>query len=156
MDILKMEKDSLERKKQKDEMEKRLSAGNLTDQERSNMNTVIEFFEAQLTGVMNADAETAVKHMKSSYNALTRAHKKEAKATSERMDNAFRFVDDVFGDGQEMLILVTELTQNYYGSKFISNFGCDEYFKHNKSLLFYERDKEIMDEIAELDIDLDI
>lgn len=142
--------------KQKKEMEKRLSAGNLTDQERSNMNTVIEFFEAQLTGVMNADAETAVKYMKSSYNALTRAHKKEAKATSERMDNAFRFVDDVFGDGQEMLILVTELTQNYYGSKFISNFGCDEYFKHNKSLLFYERDKEIMDEIAELDIDLDI
>ena len=142
--------------KQKKEMEKRLSAGNLTDLERSNMNTVIEFFEAQLSGVMNADAETAVKHMKSSYNALTRAHKKEAKATSERMDNAFRFVDDVFGDGQEMLILVTELTQNYYGSKFISNFGCDEYFKHNKSLLFYERDKEIMDEIAELDIDLDI
>ncbi|MBQ3008028.1 MAG: ATPase, partial [Oscillospiraceae bacterium] len=79
--------------------------------------------------------------------------KKEAKLTSARMDNAFRFVDDVFGDGQEMLILVTELTQNYYGSKFISNFGCDEYFKHNKSLLFYERDKEIMDEIAELDLD---
>ena len=142
--------------KQRKELDKRLSAGNLTDQERSNINTVIEFFEAQLSGVMNADAETAVKYMKSSYNALTRGHKKEAKVASERMDNAFKFVDDVFGDGQEMLILVTELTQNYYGSKFISNFGCDEYFKHNKSLLFYERDKEIMDEIAELDIDLDI
>ncbi|MBQ7902217.1 MAG: AAA family ATPase, partial [Oscillospiraceae bacterium] len=123
--------------KQRKELDKRLSAGNLTDQERSNINTVIEFFEAQLTGVMNADAETAIKHVKASYNALTRAHKKEAKLTSERMDNAFKFVDDVFGDGQEMLILVTELTQNYYGSKFISNFGCDEYFKHNKSLLFY-------------------
>ena len=142
--------------KQRKELEKRLSAGNLTDQERSNINTVIEFFESQLSGVMNADAEAAVKFVKASYNAMTRAHKKEAKVTSERMDNAFKFIDDVFGDGQEMLILVTELTQNYYGSKFISNFGCDEYFKHNKSLLFYERDKEIMDEIAELDIDLDI
>jgi len=138
---------------QKKDLDKRITAGNLTDQERRNRNAVIEFLEKQMTGVMNVDAETAVTHIKSSYNALTRAHKKEAKLTSARMDNAFRFVDDVFGDGQEMLILVTELTQNYYGSKFISNFGCDEYFKHNKSLLFYERDKEIMDEIAELDID---
>ena len=138
---------------QKKDLDKRITAGNLTDQERRNRNAVIEFLEKQMTGVMNVDAETAVTHIKSSYNALTRAHKKEAKLTSARMDNAFRFVDDVFGDGQEMLILVTELTQNYYGSKFISNFGCDEYFKHNKSLLFYERDKEIMDEIAELDLD---
>jgi len=138
---------------QKKDLDKRITAGNLTDQERRNRNAVIEFLEKQMTGVMNVDAETAVAHIKSSYNALTRAHKKEAKLTSARMDNAFRFVDDVFGDGQEMLILVTELTQNYYGSKFISNFGCDEYFKHNKSLLFYERDKEIMDEIAELDLD---
>ena len=138
---------------QKKDLDKRVTAGNLTDQERRNRNAVIEFLEKQMTGVMNVDAETAVAHIKSSYNALTRGHKKEAKLTSARMDNAFRFVDDVFGDGQEMLILVTELTQNYYGSKFISNFGCDEYFKHNKSLLFYERDKEIMDEIAELDID---
>ncbi|MBQ8604749.1 MAG: AAA family ATPase [Oscillospiraceae bacterium] len=138
---------------QKKDLDKRITAGNLTDQERRNRNAVIEFLEKQMTGVMNVDAETAVAHIKSSYNSLTRAHKKEAKLTSARMDNAFRFVDDVFGDGQEMLILVTELTQNYYGSKFISNFGCDEYFKHNKSLLFYERDKEIMDEIAELDLD---
>ncbi|MBQ3587904.1 MAG: AAA family ATPase [Oscillospiraceae bacterium] len=138
---------------QKKDLDKRITAGNLTDQERRNRNAVIEFLEKQMTGVMNVDAETAVTHIKSSYNALTREHKKEAKLTSARMDNAFRFVDDVFGDGQEMLILVTELTQNYYGSKFISNFGCDEYFKHNKSLLFYERDKEIMDEIAELDLD---
>ena len=138
---------------QKKALDKRITAGNLTDQERRNRNAVIEFLEKQMTGVMNVDAETAVAHIKSSYNALTRGHKKEAKLTSARMDNAFRFVDDVFGDGQEMLILVTELTQNYYGSKFISNFGCDEYFKHNKSLLFYERDKEIMDEIAELDLD---
>jgi len=141
---------------QKKELEKRVAAGNLSDQEKVNFNGVLEFFESQIVNVMNADSETAVKAVKNSFNALTKAHKKEAKLTSERMDNAFRFVDETFGDGQEMLILVTELTQNYYGSKFISNFGCEEYFKHNKSLLFYERDKEIMDEIAELDLDFDL
>ena len=138
------------------ELEKRISAGNLTDTERSNFNSVIEFLESQMEGVMNVDGEKAVKEVKSKYNTLLKSHKKEAKKTEEKMNNAFRFVDNVFGDAQEMLILVTELTQNYYGSKFISNFGCDEYFRHNKSLLFYERDKEIMDEIAELDLDLDM
>lgn len=140
--------------KQREELDKRISAGNLTDTERRNMNSVIEFLEGQIKSVMNVDSETADKAVKTSYNALANSHKKEAKLTSEKMDNAFKFVDGVFGDGQEMLILVTELTQNYYGSKFIANFGCDEYFKHNKSLLFYERDKEIMDEISELDLDL--
>ena len=137
---------------QKEEAEKRAAAGNLSDAERRRFNSVIEFFENRLADVMNADAQTASQAIKVAYNAWVKAHKEEARKTARRMDNAFHFVEDVFGDGQEMLILVTELTQNYYSSKFIGNFGCEEYFKHNQSLLFYERDKEIMDEIAELDL----
>ena len=60
----------------------------------------------------------------------------------------FRFAEDVFGEGQEMLILVTELTISHYDARFISRYGCPEYFAHNKELLFYERQ---MDLIAELD-----
>ena len=44
-------------------------------------------------------------------------------------------------EGTELLILVTELTINYYGSRFISRYGCKEYFAHNKELLLYERKK---------------
>ncbi|MBQ3393760.1 MAG: AAA family ATPase [Oscillospiraceae bacterium] len=140
--------------KQKKNLEKRLSAGNLSESERMVFNGIIEFLEKQLRDVMTADGETAIKAVKASFNSMTRKHKADAKRTSAKMDNAFKFVESVFEEGQEMLILVTELTQNYYSSKFISAYGCDEYFKHNKSLLFYERDKEILDEIADLDLDL--
>ncbi len=140
--------------KQKKALEKRLSAGNLSESERMVFNGIIEFLEKQLRDVMTADGETAIKAVKASFNSMTRKHKADAKRTSAKMDNAFKFVESVFEEGQEMLILVTELTQNYYSSKFISAYGCDEYFKHNKSLLFYERDKEILDEIADLDLDL--
>jgi hypothetical protein len=58
----------------------------------------------------------------------------------------------VFGDGQEMLILVTELTISYYGAHFISRYGCQEYFSHNKELLFYERQKEILTELESLEL----
>lgn len=140
--------------KQNMRMQKRADAGNLSDADRQQFRNIIEFFENQTAAVLNADGDKAAKTVKSAYSAAVKAHKADAVAVSEKMNNAFKFVDDVFGDGQEMIILVTELTQNYYSARFITNFGCDEYFKHNKSLLFYERDKEIMDEIAELDLEL--
>ena len=64
----------------------------------------------------------------------------------------FKFCEDVFRDGQEMVILVTELTISYYGAHFISRYGCKEYFDHNKELLFYERQKEIISELESLEL----
>ena len=64
----------------------------------------------------------------------------------------FKSCEDVFRDGQEMVILVTELTISYYGAHFISRYGCKEYFDHNKELLFYERQKEIISELESLEL----
>ena len=52
-----------------------------------------------------------------------------------------------------MLIFVTELTISYYGAQFISRYGCPKYFEHNKELLFYERQKELIREIEKLDLE---
>ena len=58
-----------------------------------------------------------------------------------------------FPDGQEMLIIVTELTINPHASGFINKYGCAEYFKHNKDLLVYDRQQEIEDELKALNLD---
>ena len=80
--------------------------------------------------------------------------------TQFMLDNMFRFIEDVFGGGQEMLVVVTELTVNYYSAKFISRYGCEKYFEHNKELLVYERQQELLSEIMLLndadEIDLSI
>ena len=49
-----------------------------------------------------------------------------------------------------MLIFVTELTVSFYGSQFIRRFGCKEYFRHNKKLLFYDRQQEILNELENI------
>jgi hypothetical protein len=49
-----------------------------------------------------------------------------------------------------MLILVTELTSNAQTARFISRFGNEAYFRHNKELLFYERQKELILEMETL------
>lgn len=72
--------------------------------------------------------------------------------TSAALDNAFKFVEDAFGDGQEMLILVTDLSANKYGMAFINDHGCDRYFQHNRELLFYERGADLTDRINRLDM----
>ena len=73
-------------------------------------------------------------------------------AVSNALDNAFRFVENAFGNGQEMLLLVTDLSVNRYGMAFINDHGCERYFAHNEDLLFYERGADLADRINRLDL----
>ena len=54
---------------------------------------------------------------------------------SDALNDAFTFMEEAFGEGQEMVIFVTELTMNPEISAFITENGCPSYFKYNKSLL---------------------
>ena len=100
-----------------------------------------------------ADGAAAFKLIKEAFDGHTKALKKQAEAAGKELSNVFTFCEEVFGDGQEMLILVTELTISHYGAHFISRYGCREYFNHNKELLFYERQKEIIMELEKLDLE---
>ena len=113
----------------------------------------------ELEKMLKFAKENAHSDSKQIFAGLNAEFKKEvaaldaaAKQTGEHLTNAFKFCEEVFGDGQEILILVTELTISYFGAKFISRFGCEEYFKHNKQLLFYERQKEIISEIEQFEL----
>ena len=63
-------------------------------------------------------------------------------------DNAFRFLEQTFGDSQELVLFVTEVTAGYDTSWFVENFGCDAYFRHNRELLFDDTRHRIREEIA--------
>ena len=112
----------------------------------------LEEMEAMLKEKLPADGQEAFKLLKAEFDSRTKALKKQADAAGKKLSNVFAFCEEVFDEGQEMLILVTELTISYYGAHFISRYGCKEYFNHNKELLFYERQKEIIREIEELEL----
>lgn len=57
----------------------------------------------------------------------------------DRLEALFHFVEDVFGDGQEMLVLVSELTENRYSARYISMFGCSSYSKYSERLMVSNR-----------------
>ena len=83
----------------------------------------------------------------------TAALKIRTEEAGTMLSNLFRFCEDVFGDGQEITILVTELTISPYSTRFISRHGCDAYFAHNKELLLHQRQKEILAEIDALPLE---
>lgn len=106
---------------------------------RSSKNTGRELRE-----IRNHAGEAAYKIIKKEYNDKVKSLSQKAEDSKKQLSNMFRFSEEVFGEGQEILIIVTDLTANYNSARFISEFGCEEYFKHNKELLFYERQKEII------------
>ena len=59
------------------------------------------------------------------------------------LDNVFKFVEEAFGEGQEMLMLVTDLSVSRAGMAFINDHGCERYFAHNQNLQFYERGSDL-------------
>ena len=71
-----------------------------------------------------------------------------ADTASGELDNAFRFLERTFGDSQELVMFVTELTAGADTSWFIENFGCDAYYRHNKELLFHDARRTLAAEIA--------
>ena len=113
---------------------------------------MLEGMIAMLQEKALADGTEAFKLLKAEFDGRTKALKKQADTAGKQLSDVFIFCEEVFDEGQEMLILVTELTISYYGAHFISRYGCKEYFNHNKELLFYERQKEIIRELENLEL----
>ena len=161
MELTKPDADSVSAvEKQCGILEKKVQTGKLSstlsaDNEyacRSAM-AALEEMTAVLKEKMPADGTAAFKLLKTEFDKRTKALKKQAEGAGKQLSNVFIFCEEVFSEGQEMLILVTELTISYYGAHFISRYGCKEYFSHNKELLFYERQKEIIRELESLDLE---
>ncbi len=89
--------------------------------------------------------------LRDDFNRRVDRLREQAKIAGERLSQIFHFTETAFRDGREMLILVTNLTDNSFSAQFISRFGCPEYFAHNKDLLFYERQQEIANAIRQLE-----
>ena len=143
-------------KAKQDEIEKGLKSSSISKDKHQSLLGCVTALESELELLKKetpADNDSAFKLLKADFDARTKKLKKTAEKAGEKLSNIFKFCEEVFEEGQEILILVTELTISYYGAHFISRYGCKEYFNHNKELLFYERQKEIIQELENLDLE---
>ena len=112
---------------------------------------ILENEQGLIFGIDNSTEAFAI--IKKDFDEQVKLLKKSSVESGNKLSNMFKFCEEVFTDGQEILIIVTELTINPHTSTYISKYGCEEYFKHNKDLLIYDRQKEIEAELAALNLD---
>ncbi|MDY6341172.1 MAG: AAA family ATPase [Lachnospiraceae bacterium] len=74
----------------------------------------------------------------------------KVRETNAHLTNAFEYIAQTFGEGQEMVLFLSELSGNYYSLRFVNENGNEAYFKYNKVLLLKDREDSLRQEILQL------
>lgn len=98
----------------------------------------------------NGDSAKVFGLLKEAFDKETAQLKEENSRIQKRLHNLFAFSETAFMDGNEVLVLVTELTVNAYSARFIALYGSEDYHRHNEDLMLHERQDDIMKEIDAL------
>lgn len=67
--------------------------------------------------------------------------------TAQMLEHAFDFMEDAFGNGEEMVVFVTELTVSRYAAEFLAEHDCERYDTYSRTLLVGTRRGELLSEL---------
>ena len=70
--------------------------------------------------------------------------------TKKELELAFEVLEICFGNGQEMILFLTGLTEHKLASAFISMVGCDAYFRYSEQLFQRREEKKLQEECRKL------
>lgn len=128
-------------------------ANSLSDLEKRRHKKVLHFLEnchKELNAAGLAEGEEAFAHVKNRYDGLVEEMRQETGRVQGELKALFDFAEQAFAEGNELLILVTELTVNNESARFIASFGSPEYQKHSRELMLSERSMDIREQINQL------
>ena len=132
------------------------TANSLSDEDRKKHRSVIQFLEKVRKELFVSDiveGTDAFSYIKEQYDGAVGRLKQETARVQQELHHLFTFAEEAFAEGNEMLILVTELTVNSSSARFIATFGCPDYQRHNKELMLGERGEDIKAQIAALELE---
>ena len=125
----------------------------LEDQIRKRAVDTMESYD-QLIQREHLAGEDAFAQVKGEFEKAVQLREETVDVAMQALEHAFDFMEDAFGDSQEMVSFVTELNTNYYSIQFLKENDCAKYYQYNKKLLFEEQHQEIMSELDEIEQDL--
>lgn len=141
------------RKKLLDNLQK---ANSLSDADRKKHLSVVRFLEQSRKELYVSEAvrgSEAYEALKARYSGRLKRLKLDTNRVQQELDALFMFSEEAFAGGNEMLLLVTELTVNNDSARFIATFGNSCYSRHNEELMLTERQDDLKTQIAELNLE---
>ena len=97
-----------------------------------------------------AAAGDGMADLKAAFTASEEARQAEDAHTGDMLTHAFSFMTRVFGEGQELVMFLSELSKGYYSMKFVDSHGNEAFYKYNKLLLLSDRRQGLRDELMEM------
>lgn len=135
------------------------TAGALSVRDKRKSRAVVRFLDACEKQLRTGGAESgagAFTQIKEKFDSEVSVYKQDTARVQEKMHCLFQFVEDTFGSGNEMLILVTECTVQADCAKFINMYGCEDYQRHNEELMLTERNDGLLEQIRDLEKDMEL
>ncbi len=70
--------------------------------------------------------------------------------TGELLEHAFDFMELCFGESQEMVVFITELSCSPHAMWFLGEYECPRYYRYNKALLFEDRQAQMIRKLDDI------
>ena len=115
---------------------------------RLQVQAALHQWEGELRRANAAGTQEAFDLLRGQFRALADQRETTQKTAAAALEAAFDFMEQAFAESQEMVVFVTELTVNPASHQFLTENGCERYFKYNKDLLLDHRKAALQQELA--------
>ena len=88
----------------------------------------------------------AFSFLKAKFQKMEEERQEKTDEEGKMLSNALRFLGETFGEGQEMILFLTELVKSRYALLFLSDIGNDTYNQYNQYLLLKDKQKSLQEE----------
>ena len=112
---------------------------------------LLEQFVQQMKALSLQEKEDSWNWLRQKFMEKSDDYEDKKEVCGQQLEHAFDFMEAAFGDSQEMVAFITELNANYYSLWFIRENGSDQYYRHNKGLLFDDRQKMLLGQMEEVE-----
>ena len=102
----------------------------------------------ELRHAQTADGQQAFALLREQFQQLADQRETAQAAASAALEAAFDFMEQAFGESQELVVFVTELTMDPAAHAFLVENGCERYFRYNQDLLLDSRKAALQRELA--------
>lgn len=108
------------------------------------------------TAAKGAGWDEEFSFIKEAFSGQVEKRQEVTNQTMNALENTFRFLEDAFGESQEMAAFLAELNTNGDSIRFLRENDCPHFYKYNKGLLFDERQKEILTEMEKIEKSIEV
>lgn len=133
----------------KNSLEVKTEAGLLREKEIRKENWVLrklEEYDLNLKKEHIRDSVRGFDRIREYFRAELKERDGEMKKLLEQTEKAFRFLEDAFGDSQEMVLFVSGLTQDDRAMDFLTVHESPMYLKWSQKLLYRQEEEKLLEE----------